>query len=180
MNEGLVSLRYATALYEFAQNSQSEDSVYEEVKKLLVAYTQFPELRQSICHPALTVETKKELLQSITGGQKTSILSKFFDLVFHNRREYKLNIFALKYLEVYRERKNILAGELTLASDMSSDIESRLVEIVEKQVKGKLELKKSIDPEIIGGFILQAGDYRWDASIAGQLRRIRKSLIDEN
>jgi F-type H+-transporting ATPase subunit delta len=180
MNEGLVSLRYATALYEFAQNSQSEDSVYGEVKKLLAAYMQFPELRQNICHPVLPLETKKEILLSITGGQKTSILSRFFDLVFRNHREHKLNIFALKYLEVYRERKNIFAGELTLASDMEGNVENRLVEIVEKQVKGKLELKKSIDPEIIGGFILQAGDYRWDASIAGRLRRIRKSLMDEN
>jgi F-type H+-transporting ATPase subunit delta len=41
-------------------------------------------------------------------------------------------------------------------------------------------MEKIINPEILGGFMFEVDFVRWDASISGQLRRIRKDYIDRN
>jgi len=52
--------------------------------------------------------------------------------------------------------------------------------LVTDNVGGTLELEKVIDPAIMGGFILEVEDVRWDASILGQLTRIRNEFIERN
>jgi len=52
--------------------------------------------------------------------------------------------------------------------------------MVENTTGGTIEMEKVIDPEIIGGFMFEVDFVRWDASISGQLRRIKKEYIEKN
>ena len=44
----------------------------------------------------------------------------------------------------------------------------------------KTEMEKLVDPEILGGFLFEVDFVRWDASVSGQLRRIRQEYIEKN
>ncbi|HOK37009.1 MAG TPA: F0F1 ATP synthase subunit delta, partial [Paludibacteraceae bacterium] len=54
--------------------------------------------------------------------------------------------------------------------------EKKLINSIKKLVLKDLIVEKEIDPEIIGGFILEIGDVRWDGSLATQLNKIHKKL----
>ena len=97
-----------------------------------------------------------------------------------NNREDCLQSIMLEYQEQYRKSKNILRGKLITAVEIDKPTTQSLIASIEGKVKGNLELEKIIDPKILGGFILEVDFYRWDASLMGQLNRIKKQYIERN
>jgi len=101
-------------------------------------------------------------------------------LLLENNRENHLLSIALKYIDLFRKQKNIHYGKLTTASPINAITEKNLIAMVENTTGGTIEMEKVIDPEIIGGFMFEVDFVRWDASISGQLRRIKKEYIEKN
>ena len=178
MNEGLVSQRYATALYDFASNNNDETTVYDEAKLLAAQFSSQPELRVALASPAISKADKQKLIITAAGGSVSDTFRKFISLVLANEREKKLQYIALKYIELYRENKNIYAGKITLAGKIDKTIEDRLISVIAKYTGRTLELEKQIVPEIIGGFILEVDNYRWDGSIRQRLEKIRREFAN--
>lgn len=83
------------------------------------------------------------------------------------------------YIDLYREDKNILVGKLTTAIE-SKRLEEHLVDLVGSRTQGKVEMETHIDPELIGGYIIELEGYRLDASVANQLKRIKQQFIARN
>jgi F-type H+-transporting ATPase subunit delta len=66
---------------------------------------------------------------------------------------------------------------LTTAVTVDEKIRKQITDLISDVFKTNIELKENIDPEIIGGFILQIDDNYIDASIRNKLRKIKKELI---
>ena len=75
---------------------------------------------------------------------------------------------------------NIYYGKLTTASPVNATVEKRLKAMVENTTGGTIEMEKVVDKDILGGFMFEVNFVRWDASISGQLRRIKKDYIERN
>ena len=60
------------------------------------------------------------------------------------------------------------------------EMEDKILSRVSSMLGKRIELQKSVDPSIEGGFIFDIDDYRLDASVASRLRQIRRQLIDKN
>lgn len=180
MNTGVVSMRYAKALLAYAKAQKVEDRVYEEVKTLAGHYVSLPDLRRAIENPVLDMQSKCDLLREASGGKDVSQeLMRFFNLVLEERREKFLQFMLWSYIDLYREDKNILVGKLTTAIE-SKRLEEHLVDLVGSRTQGKVEMETHIDPELIGGYIIELEGYRLDASVANQLKRIKQQFIARN
>jgi F-type H+-transporting ATPase subunit delta len=83
-------------------------------------------------------------------------------------------------LKQYKILKEIHTVELTTASPLSDDLRQAIVEQV-KKVGGfnHIELLEKVDPDLIGGFVLQVGDQLVDASVSYDLKNIAKQF-DKN
>ena len=77
-------------------------------------------------------------------------------------------------------RNGIVPVELVTATQVGDERRERLKQLVENVEHGKVEWKHTVDPSIEGGFVLMVDGYRMDASVAWQLQRIRKELIEKN
>jgi F-type H+-transporting ATPase subunit delta len=180
MNTGLIPVRYAKALLDFANVSGQQDEVYSEVKSVTKSYSKFGELRTVLDNPVLGKAEKRKIM-ILAAGDKVSIpFEKFLDLLLENNREDYLLSIALKYIDLFRKQKNIHYGKLTTATPINSATEKRLMAMVENTTGGTIEMEKILDREILGGFMFEVDFVRWDASISGQLRRIRKEYIEKN
>ena len=180
MNTGLIPVRYATALLDFANESNLQDSVYNEAKAVIKSYFQFSELRTVLDNPVLAKTEKRKIILLAAGGNVCTPFEKFLDLVLDNNRENHLLSIALKYIDLFRKQKNIHYGKLTTASTINAVTEKKLMAMVENTTGGTIEMEKVIDPDIIGGFLFEVDFVRWDASISGQLRRIKQEYIEKN
>lgn len=180
MNTGVVSMRYAKALLAYAKAQGKEDVVYEEVKLLAVHYAEVPELRRAIENPVLDVEQKLNLLCEAAGGKTVSEeLKRFFNLVLEEKREKFLQFMTWSYIDLYREDKHILIGKLTTAIP-SPKLVKHLEVLASERTKGSVELEAKVDPALIGGYIIELAGFRMDASVANQLKRVKRQFMARN
>lgn len=181
MDIGVVSVRYAKALLAFAKENGKEDQVYAEVKALADHYAQLPKLKKAIENPVLAEDEKLKLLIEVAGGEKgtSDELKRFFQLVLHARRENMLQFMFWSYIDLYREDKHIITGRLITAVP-SEKLVKHITELLEQKTQGSAELETRVDPEIIGGYIMEVAGLRLDASIANQLLRVKRQFSERN
>ena len=176
MDIGVISVRYARALLKSALEQHVDDSVYRDMQVLSDCYLNVPQLRLTICNPMMAKETKQQLLLTACGEQRTALTEAFVKLVLGEDREDILQFMANAYITLYRQHKNVIRGRLITANVASDDMVQKMKEMVESRTKGTVEFETEVNPEIIGGFILEYDTYRMDASVKKKLHEILHTL----
>lgn len=176
MDLGVISVRYARALLKSATQAKLEEQVYREMLMLAQSYIQVPELRFTIDNPMLSKDKKLNLLEPACGGGVTDLVKRFLSLVLGADRESTLQLMATSYVTLYRKQKNIIRGKLTTATAVIPETERMMKQMVESKTLGTVEFQTEVNPEIIGGFILEYDTYRMDASVKTKLNTILTQL----
>ena len=169
MDIGIISVRYARALLKSAVDAKLDEQVYREMQLLAKSFAEVPQLRHTIDNPMLAKEKKESLLLTAIGGDGASKLSKaFVELVLREDRENMMLFMSNSYVTLYRQQKNIIRGKLTTAVAVAPDTEQKMRQMV--------EFETEVNPDIIGGFILEYDTYRMDASVKSRLNSILTQL----
>ena len=182
MDIGVISVRYARALLKSAAEAKQEEKVYAEMQKLAESYLRVPELRHTIDNPMLDKDKKESLLVTACGetsakaGKISELTRRFLHLVLQEGRESALQVMANSYITLYRQQKNIIRGRLITAAAVSAATEQKMRQMVENKTQGTVEFQTEVNPDIIGGFILEYGTYRMDASVKNKLKSILTQL----
>ena len=177
MDIGIISVRYARALLKCALDARQDQQVYQDMQLLAKSYVEVPELRHTIDNPMLAKEKKEALLLTAVGGDQASTLSKsFVALVLKEDRENMIQFMANSYVTLYRQQKNIIRGKLTTAVAVAPATEQKMRQMVESKTKGTVEFETEVNPDIIGGFILEYDTYRMDGSVKSKLNNILNTL----
>ncbi|MBR6978223.1 MAG: F0F1 ATP synthase subunit delta [Prevotella sp.] len=176
METGVISVRYARALLKSATELNIEKEVYQEMTTLVQSFIKVPELRFTIDNPMLAKDKKKSLLATACGGGVTPLTERFIQLVLSEDRESNIHFMAASYTTLYRKQYNITRGRLITAVPVTPLIEKKMRQKVESRTNGTVEFQTEVNPEIIGGYILEYDTYRLDASIQNQLRTILAQL----
>ncbi len=180
MDIGIVSRRYAKALYEFAAESKAERKVYAEALTLVDSYAKVGNLRQALANPVLTKDEKADLLCKAAGGDVSDEYRRFVELVLNEKREYFMQFIAYSYISLYRKRNHINVGTLITASPVAQANLERLKGMVAKATQGTVEFVNSVNPSIVGGFILEIDFNRLDASVESQINKVRRQFVEKN
>ena len=176
MDIGVISMRYARALLKSATDQKVEDAVYQEMMTVAKSYLDVPALRHTIDNPMLSKD-KKEALLTVAAGEKPCQLTKaFIALVLKEDRENVMQFMANSYITLYRKQKNVIRGKLTTAARVTAETEQKMRQMVESKTNGTVEFETEVNPDIIGGFILEYDTYRMDASVKSKLNNILNQL----
>ena len=176
MDIGVISVRYARALLKCALDAKIEDKVYVEMQTLAKSYIDVPQLRFTIDNPMLSKDKKELLLQTAVGQEPSALVKNFISLVLSEDRENVMQFIANSYITLYRQQKNIIRGKLTTAVAVLPATEQRMKQMVESKTQGTVEFESEVNPDIIGGFILEYDTYRMDASVKTKLNSIQNTL----
>ena len=177
---GIISVRYAKALYEYAVSLNVEDEVYKEMLTLKESLSKLDELNKAISNPILSSEVKQKLIEEAAGGNVCSEMKRFITLILSKKRENVLVFMINSYCDIYRKHKNISIGKLITAYPVADEVLDRIRKIVVSATHGSVEFVNSVNPAIEGGFIFEIGTYRLDASVVDQMRRVKAQFIDKN
>ena len=176
MDIGVISVRYARALLKSATDAKIEADVYKEMQTLAKSYTEVPQLRQTIDNPMLSKDTKQQLLLTAVGEKPCELTKAFISLVLKEDRENVMQFIANSYVTLYRQQKNVIRGRLITAAAVSPATEQKMRQMVESKTNGTVEFETEVNPDIIGGFILEYDTYRMDASVKSKLNSILNTL----
>ena len=165
MDIGVISVRYARALLKSATDAKIEQQVYAEMQQIAKSYIEVPQLRSTIDNPMLSKDKKQALLLTAAGRK-----------VLKEDRESVMQFIANSYVTLYRQQKNVIRGRLITAAAVSPETEQKMRQMVESKTNGTVEFESQVNPDIIGGFILEYDTYRMDASVKTKLNSILTKL----
>lgn len=180
MNEGLIPRRYAKALLKVAQEKNCEKKVYSLMKTLAMNFSLNPQLDTTMENPFIKDDQKMALLITAAGADNTDVLySDFLKLLIQNKRISEIRDIALAYQQVYRKTNHIYVVNVESATELMPDEIERLRSIILNHLPqgSQIEFTTSVNPELIGGFVVNIDNERLDASIKNELKQLRLKLI---
>jgi F-type H+-transporting ATPase subunit delta len=170
---------YARALYEAAKERDRVAQVREELGDFVEAQRAVPELRELLRNPQLDQRVKTTALEELLGGEE-ELVRNFLLLLAEKNRAGEIEEIAREFERLAAAEEGILDVELTTAVELSDREAQDVIKQIEKASGRKVEATRSVDPDLIGGLVLQAGSMRLDASVRGRLNRLRRDLVQRS
>lgn len=166
---------YARALFEAAQEAGRLDRVADDLRALAAAIEEVPALAAFLANPQVDPQGKATVLEALAAGAD-ALVRNFLRLVAEKGRAAELPEMARELEALVAQAQNRLAVELTTARELSDDDAEAIVRAIEAATGRTVEATRSVDPELIGGIVLQVGSFRADGSVRGRLERLRREL----
>ena len=148
----------------------------EELADFAAAVRDVPELRATLRNPQLDPGTKVAVLDELLGGSD-ELIRNFLRLVAEKGRSGQIEEIAREFDRLMAREERRLNVELTTARELSDDEARDLLQQIEQASGRTIEAKRQVDPSLIGGFVLQAGSMRVDASVRGRIEGLRHELV---
>ncbi|HMI22837.1 MAG TPA: ATP synthase F1 subunit delta [Gaiellaceae bacterium] len=171
----LAHRMYARALFEAAKDEDRLEPVREELGDFVEAQRQVPELRGLLRNPQLDHRAKAAALEELLGGDE-QLVRNFLLLLAEKNRAGEIEEIAREFERLVAQAEGILDVELTTAVELSEQEARDVIDQIEKASGRKVEATQRVDPNLIGGLVLQAGSLRLDASVRGRFDRLRQEL----
>ncbi len=134
-----------------------------------------PELARLLADSELDTALKVELVERVLAGSNL-LVRNTVALLAEKGRAGEIAEVEAEFEALASAEERVLSVEVTTAHELSEqDFEAILADIERKSGR-KVQASRSVEPELIGGIVLQAGSLRLDASIRGQFDRLRQEL----
>lgn len=169
--------RFAKALYFMAEALEQEEKVGEGLHLISQAIRSELKLKELFEKKKILPETKQKVFKEIFGGKVGSLLEGFSQLLIATSQESLISEIAKEYAKVLYENKHKTLVEVVTAVPLAE----RELKKVERRVKSWLGqdviLRPRVDPSLIGGVVIKAGDKLLDASIRKQLSEAKRKVL---
>ena len=166
---------YANALFEAAKEQARLEPVSGDLHAFAEAAREVPELRALLQNPEIDSRVKRDALASVL-ADADELVRNFVLLLVEKGRTDELDAIVAELDALVAVEEGILDVELTTAVELSDDEATKILGQIEEVSGRRLRASRKVEPALIGGFVLQAGSYRADASIRGRLERLRREL----
>lgn len=177
MQNPRLAYRYAKSLLDLSIEQGQLEQVFADMQWLQAACKSSREFVNLLRSPIIKADAKKRILEAVTGGKIGDLTQAFSSLLVQKNRESFLPEIVQAFIHAYKEHKNIRSVKLATASPVSEELKRSLVEQIRKEGGyQQVELEESVNPDLIGGFVLQIGDKMVDASVAYDLRTIARQF----
>jgi F-type H+-transporting ATPase subunit delta len=149
--------------------------VRSELADVVQAIDTVKELSALLENPEIESHVKARVLDQVLGGAD-ELVRNFVRLVVEKGRAAEIRDIAAEFEALAAEEQRILDVQLTTAQELSDTEFGRIVGRIEEASGRKVQATRAVDPNLIGGIVLQAGSMRLDASVRGRLERLRQQL----
>jgi F-type H+-transporting ATPase subunit delta len=167
---------YARALFDAAKENDRLARVREELGDFVAAIEEVRELRELLRNPEVDSRARAAALEDVL-GDADELLRNFLRLLSEKGRSGQIEEIHEEFERLAAAQERRLEVELTTAQELSDKEEREILEQIERASGRKVEATRKVDPDLIGGLVLQAGTLRVDASVRGRLERLRNELV---
>lgn len=177
LNPRLAS-RYAKSLIDLAVEQNALEETLKDIQLIDATIRGSREFATLLKSPVIKADKKDAVVNAVFAGRMSPITQGFIRLLTSKGREDVLAEVASSFIAQYREMKRISEVKLITASPISNEFREMIREKVAAANPGQtIELSTSLNPDLIGGFVLEIGDRLIDASIRRDLNDIKKQFL---
>jgi F-type H+-transporting ATPase subunit delta len=177
MHSPRLAARYAKSVIDLSIERSELETVYADMQYLQQLTKGSRDLVNMLRSPVVPATKKQAVMEAIVGGKVSTLTISFINLLITKGREGELPEVINAFIKQYKEKKGIHIVKLTTATPISDALKTQIVNQVKQTSDMQtIELETIVNPDIIGGFVLQTGDKLVDASISYDLREISKQF----
>jgi F-type H+-transporting ATPase subunit delta len=172
-----VAGRYASALFELARDQRAVDAVAGDLDRFDALIRESPDLQRLVRSPVFTAEEQGKAVGAILDQAGIGGLAgNFIRLVTTNRRLFALPDMIRGYRKLVAESKGIVRAEVRLAEPPSDRVLNDIKAALREVASAEVDVDVKVDPNLIGGMIVQMGSRMVDASLRTRLNAIRLAM----
>lgn len=175
MSSTRAAIRYAKAILDIATSKSLAKEVSQDMTLIAKTIQSNMELNTFIQNPTTRVEVKQSALLEVFASTN-NVTKSLFRLLFENKRFEILESVAIEYNNLFDESNGVEVAKVTTAVAMTSELEAKVLAKIATISNKKITIENTIDPTIIGGFILRIGDNQYNASVANRLQVLKREL----
>jgi F-type H+-transporting ATPase subunit delta len=166
---------YARALFEAARDEGRLEQVAADLAAVAAAVEELPELDAFLRNPEVDPAGKAGVLDEIS-KDADDLARNFLRLAAEKGRAGEIVEMSAELDALVARAQNRLTVELQTAHELSDEEAATIVKTIEKASGREIDATRSVDPDLIGGIVLQVGSFRADGSVRGRLERLRHEL----
>jgi F-type H+-transporting ATPase subunit delta len=166
---------YSRSLFEVAQEKGSLDRMHAELGEFTDAMNDSQDLRVFFFSPYFSSQEKKEGISRMVEGADENFV-RFLEVLAERHRMPAIFRIRRAFDELWREENKLLPVTVTSAVDLDPELVEGIGERIEEQTGRRVELASKVDPDVLGGIVLQVGNMVLDASVRNRLEQLRKSV----
>ena len=170
-----AAIRYAKAILETAVSSGKANQVNDDMKSIINAVNSSTDLKDFLASPIITSEVKMNVLSEIFGSVQADTKS-LFRLLQENKRFEILEAIATQFNTQFDEMNGVEVAKVTTAFPITADLEAKILAKATSISTKKITIQNTVDPSIIGGFILRIGDKQYNASVSNRLHELKREF----
>jgi F-type H+-transporting ATPase subunit delta len=167
---------YAEALFGAAKDGGRLAEVHEALGDFAAAIAATPELASVLRNPQLEPKAKASILADLAGDDEP-LFANFLAVVAEKGRAGEIELIAAEFERLIAREQRRLTVDLTTARELTDEEAGAIVAQIEQAAGRPVDATRQVDPDLVGGIVLQAGSYRVDASVRGRLQRLRQELV---
>jgi len=170
-----IARPYAKAAFEHALATAS---LGEWSVMLAVAATvaQQEGVKKFLDSPAMNTAQQAQMFIDVCDGTFNADGKNFIKILAENKRLELLSTISKLFEAQKSIQEHTVDVELTTAFALDSGSEKRLVEVLAKKLAREVKVNITIDPLLLGGVIVKAGDLVIDGSVRGRLAKLAEAL----
>lgn len=179
MSINRIAARYARPLLDLADEKNVLDKVRKDILNFSEICNTNREFVLMLKSPIIPHAKKAAILKAIFGGKVHEMTSILFDVVTRKHRENLLPNVATEFIRLYNDKMGFQEATVTTTIVLDSSMRKAFEKLVTEISGKKPILKEKINPELVGGYILQLGDQQIDESLSGQLKDLKIKFQNE-
>ena len=176
-SRGGLTSRYATALYDLADERHQLDEVVDQMAALGRLLDQSADLRRLVESPLIDVQTARRAIHATLADQgfgKT--MQDFVGVVAGNRRLPALRAIVGEFAALAAAKRGVVVAQVTTAHELSDTQEQQLRARLIESGFGNVDIVRSVDPSLLGGLVLRIGARLYDSSLRSRLQRLQYAM----
>jgi len=173
-----ASNRYAKSLLGLAVERGQLEDVYKDMTDVSNTVEESRELQLLLQSPIIKPDTKSKVLSEIFSSNVGELTKAFINILTEKGREGLLGGISEAFIMQYKVHKNLAQAEVVSAAPLDAESKAKVEAIVAKIAEGEAEIKETVNPDLIGGFIVKVGDKMIDSSIASQLKELKREFTE--
>lgn len=177
MDEGLISVRYATAVFSLAKEKNLLPVIKEDMELILNVCNQSVDFNRLLSSPVVKPSKKIAVINRIFDNKINPLSMNFLELVVRNSRDTFIASVSRNVLAFIRKENNIKTAVITTAKPLDEATLGMAEKTLEKELEARVELTGKSNPKYIGGLVLRIDDKQYDATILTHLKKLKQEML---
>lgn len=166
---------YGRALFEVAREHGVLDRVHDELGEFADALAESRDLQVFFFSPYFSSQEKKDGIAKLVVDADPNFV-RFLELLAERHRMPALLRIRGEFDGLWRRENRLLPVSVTSAVELDAELVEGIGRRIEEQTGERVDLSSRVDPDVLGGLVLQVGNMVLDASVRNRLERLRKQV----